>query len=54
MSGGVGLNDTNDDLPLWIQPQQKLTLNDVRDRLSSHFEGTSLEYTRNLKGKFPK
>jgi dipeptidase len=48
MSGGVGLNDTNDDLPLWIQPQQKLTLNDVRDRLSSHFEGTSLEYGPDL------
>lgn len=48
MGGGLGFNDMTDDLPIWIQPQQKLTLNDVRERLSSHFEGTSLAYGSDL------
>ena len=33
-------------MPLWIQPKARLTMHDVFDAMSSHYEGTALESGR--------
>lgn len=45
----MGKNN-DDDIPIWIQPQKKVSLNDVREQMASHFEGTSLEYGTEIAG----
>ncbi|MDD4141525.1 MAG: C69 family dipeptidase [Bacteroidales bacterium] len=35
-------------MPLWIQPDRKLTLNDVASMMRNHYEGTSMDMTKDL------
>lgn len=35
-------------MPLWIKPDRKLTLNDMFDFMRDHYEGTSLDMTKDL------
>jgi dipeptidase len=35
-------------MPLWIKPDQKLTVNDVMGMMRDHFEGTELDMTKDL------
>lgn len=35
-------------MPLWIKPNRKLTLNDMFDFMRDHFEGTSLDMSKDL------
>ncbi|MDE7102349.1 MAG: C69 family dipeptidase, partial [Bacteroidales bacterium] len=38
----------NHRMPLWIKPNRKLTLNDMFDFMRDHFEGTSLDMSKDL------
>ena len=38
----------NHRMPLWIEPNRKLTLNDMFDFMRDHFEGTSLDMSKDL------
>ena len=38
----------NHRMPLWIEPDRKLTLNDMFDFMRDHFEGTSLDMSKDL------
>ena len=38
----------NHRMPLWIEPNRKLTLNDMFDFMRDHFEGTTLDMSKDL------
>lgn len=38
----------NNRMPLWIKPDRKLTLNDMYDFMRDHYEGTSMDMTKDL------
>lgn len=38
----------NHRMPLWIEPNRKLTLNDMFDFMRDHYEGTSLDMSKDL------
>jgi len=37
-------------MPLWIKPNRKLTLADVKDMMRDHFEGTPMDMTKDIGG----
>ncbi len=42
------LGNTSDPMPLYIKPDKKLTLEDVKSDMRDHYEGTALDMTKDL------
>lgn len=44
----TGHNPQNDPMPLYVKPNRKLSVADVRDMMRDHYEGTALDMTQDI------
>lgn len=44
----TGQNPQNDPMPLYVTPNRKLSVADVRDMMRDHYEGTALDMTQDI------